>query len=102
MILGDRARPVFAGIAIGIGTTWFATSLLEKMLWVEATDVLSFTMLLLTIGLLASWIPAMRATHIAPTEALQRRRCKGQNRLSKDERRMAEVVRRRIHPQSHT
>jgi len=74
MILGDRARPVFAGIAIGIGAAWFATSLLEKMLWVEATDVLNFTMLpltLLTIGLLASWIPAMRATHIAPTEALR-------------------------------
>jgi ABC-type lipoprotein release transport system permease subunit len=74
MILGEGARPVVAGVVIGIGAAWFVTSLLEKMLWVEATDILSFTMLpltLLTIGMLASWIPAMRATHIAPTEVLR-------------------------------
>ncbi|MCH2470442.1 MAG: hypothetical protein MK486_10550 [Gemmatimonadetes bacterium] len=44
------------------------------MLWVEATNLLSFTLLpvmLLGIGMLASWVPARRATRIAPTEALR-------------------------------
>ena len=44
------------------------------MLWVEATNLLSFTLLpvmLLGIGMRASWVPARRATRIAPTEALR-------------------------------
>lgn len=74
MILGEGARPVVAGITIGIAAAWFATRLLEKMSWVESTDLLSFTLLPLTllgIGMLASLVPAMRATRIAPTEALR-------------------------------
>jgi ABC-type lipoprotein release transport system permease subunit len=40
----------------------------------EATDPLTFSVLavgLLAVGMLASWIPALRATRIAPTEALR-------------------------------
>ena len=74
MILAEGGRPVVAGVTVGIAGAWLATSLLERMLWVEATDPLTFVVLpgvLLAIGLVASWVPAMRATRIAPTEALR-------------------------------
>jgi ABC-type antimicrobial peptide transport system permease subunit len=74
MILREGARPVVAGVAIGLAGAWYATKLLQQMLWVEATDLLSFTLLpvtLLGVGMLASWIPAMRATRITPMEALR-------------------------------
>jgi len=74
MILGEGARPLVAGVTCGVVGAWLATRLLEQMLWVEATDPLTFVLLagvLLAVGMAANWVPAMRATRIAPTEALR-------------------------------
>lgn len=75
MILLEGSRPVIAGIVIGLAGAWYATRLVESMLYgVTATDPLTFSLLplgLLMVGLMASWIPALRATRISPTEALR-------------------------------
>ena len=75
MILGEGARPVFAGVAIGLAGAWFSTRLVEAMLLeVEKTDPLTFSALpalILIVGIAASLLPAIRATRIPPTEALR-------------------------------
>lgn len=75
MILREGARPVVVGVLVGLAGAWLATRLVESMLYgVEPTDAATFTLVplgLLTVGLLASWIPALRATRIPPTEALR-------------------------------
>jgi putative ABC transport system permease protein len=75
MILREGATPVLLGTLLGLAGAYLSTRLVQSMLYgVEATDPLTFTLLpatLIVVGLLASWIPAMRATRIAPTEALR-------------------------------
>ncbi len=75
LIIGEGARPVVLGVAIGVAGAWFATRLVDSMLFgVEKTDPTTFVSLpivLLAIGVTASLMPALRATRIAPTEALR-------------------------------
>lgn len=75
LVLGEGARPVLVGIAVGLGLAWLSTSLVEAMLYgVEPTDPATFVtlpLLLLVVGVIASVVPALRATRIAPTEALR-------------------------------
>lgn len=43
MILGEGARPVLAGVTIGLAGAWYSTRLVESMLFdVQATDPLTF------------------------------------------------------------
>jgi predicted permease len=75
MILLEGAGPVVAGIVIGLAGAWLASRLVESMLFgVEPTDPATFALLplaVLAVGMLASLIPALRATRVAPTEALR-------------------------------
>ena len=84
MILGEGARPVALGIAVGLACAFAATRLIEAvpsrpdgssiLYGVQPADPLTFSLLplgLLALGIVASWIPALRATRIAPTEALR-------------------------------
>ena len=75
MILMEGVRPVVSGIALGLAAAWFATGLVENMLFeVPPRDPLTFIALplgLLGVGLLATLVPARRALGIAPTEALR-------------------------------
>ena len=75
MILREGAKPVVVGVLLGLGGAWFATRLVESMLFgVEPTDTATFVAVplpLLAVGVVASWVPALRATRIAPTEALR-------------------------------
>lgn len=75
MILVEGARPLLTGVAVGLAGAWLATRFVESMLFgVEPTDPVTFaglTVALLTLGLGASWVPALRATRIAPTDALR-------------------------------
>ncbi len=68
-------RPVLAGVVVGIGSAWAATRLLQGVLrGVTPTDPVTFACvvaLLLVVALLASYIPARRATRVDPTRALQ-------------------------------
>ena len=75
MILAEGARPVLLGIGVGLGGAWFATRLLGAMLYqVAPRDPTTFVALpagLLLVALVASWLPALRATRIPPTQALR-------------------------------
>jgi len=75
MILAEGARPLALGIGLGLVGAWFATRLVGAMLYeVAPRDPQTFVLIplaLLAVGTLASWIPALRATRIAPTGALR-------------------------------
>jgi predicted permease len=75
LVVGEGARPVVLGVAIGLTVAWFGTGLVEAMLFgVTARDPLTFSALpagLIAVGLAASALPALRATRIPPTESLR-------------------------------
>jgi putative ABC transport system permease protein len=75
LVLGQGLKLALVGVAIGIGVAMGFTRLLTKLLFgVEPTDPLTMiavAMLLASVATLACWLPARRATRIAPTEALR-------------------------------
>jgi predicted permease len=68
-------RPILVGVAIGGVAAFAATRVLRGSLYgVSATDPLTFVgvaAVLVVVGLLATLIPARRATRVDPTRALQ-------------------------------
>ncbi len=70
MILGEGGVLVLAGLALGVVGALFATGLMRGLLFgVTPTDPLTFAAvgaIMATIGLLACWIPALRAARIDP------------------------------------
>jgi putative ABC transport system permease protein len=87
MALGARASDVLAlvvghgmlltatGIALGLAGAFAITRVLEKFLWgVRPTDPVTFiavSLLLAAVALLASYLPARRATEVDPMVALR-------------------------------
>lgn len=75
MIVGEGVRPVLIGLALGLVGAWVARTLVASFLYgVSENDPLTFTVLpglLLVVGVAASLAPALRATRVAPTEALK-------------------------------
>ena len=75
MILSQGLRTIFIGVAIGIAGSLALTRTVESLLFgVTATDPLTFggvTLLLVGAALLASFIPARRATKVDPMVALR-------------------------------
>jgi putative ABC transport system permease protein len=75
MVLLQSGRLVGAGLAIGIAASVFATRLLAKQLYgVRPTDPQTFlavAALLVAAALLASYLPARRATRVDPILALR-------------------------------
>ncbi|HET7321400.1 MAG TPA: ADOP family duplicated permease, partial [Longimicrobiaceae bacterium] len=67
--------PVVVGLAVGLVAALGLTRLLRSMIWgVSATDPLTFAAVaavLVGVALLASWIPARKATRVDPVEALR-------------------------------
>ena len=64
-----------AGIALGAATAFAVTRVMKELLFgVSATDPVTFlavALLLATVTLLASYIPARRATRVDPIVALR-------------------------------
>ncbi|HET9087860.1 MAG TPA: FtsX-like permease family protein, partial [Acidobacteriaceae bacterium] len=75
MVLRQATRLLGVGILLGVLGSYFATRLVRSFLYgVDPHDwltVLAVSVLLVGVGLLASYIPALRASRIEPTEALR-------------------------------
>ncbi|HEY9419894.1 MAG TPA: ABC transporter permease [Thermoanaerobaculia bacterium] len=76
MVVGQGLTPVLIGVALGLGGAFGLTRLLSGLLvGVSATDLTSFVLapvVLTAVALLASTIPARRASRMDPLLALRR------------------------------
>jgi putative ABC transport system permease protein len=77
LVLARGLTQLLIGLALGLGGALATTQLMDKigfLIGISPHDPLVFlglTVLLITIGVAACWLPARRAARIAPTEALR-------------------------------
>src|SRR5262249_50404134 len=75
LVVGEGARLVAIGVVIGLGSAYGLTRLMSSLLFgVSATDPATFGIIaaaLVLVSLLASYIPARRATRVDPMIALR-------------------------------
>jgi ABC-type antimicrobial peptide transport system permease subunit len=75
LILGESARPVLAGLAIGLGITAAVLRLLDGVFFglgtMDVTSLGGVTSLFLAIALLAAYPPSRRALRVNPIDALR-------------------------------
>jgi putative ABC transport system permease protein len=75
LVLNQGARPVAIGLAAGLaGVVALARALASLLFGVQPNDLARYvatSALVLGIGLLASYLPALRATRIDPLAALR-------------------------------
>jgi putative ABC transport system permease protein len=75
LVVGHGLALSLIGVAIGLAASLALTRLMKGLLFgISATDPTTFaaiSLLLVSIGLLASWIPARRATKVDPLVALR-------------------------------
>jgi ABC-type antimicrobial peptide transport system permease subunit len=75
MVVGQGARVVAIGVVIGIAVALASTRALGGLLFgVQALDLTTFagmSAMMVAIGLLASYVPAWRASRVDPIESLR-------------------------------
>ncbi len=74
MVLKHGLALLFPGMAIGIIVSFAVSRAVVSLLWgvspYDPLSAVSVVLLLLSIGMLACWIPARRATRVSPVTAL--------------------------------
>jgi predicted permease len=74
-VVSDGAKVVLVGIVVGIGAAVASTRFLSTLLYdVRAVDPAVFaamSLAMLGVGVLASWMPARRASGVNPSESLR-------------------------------
>jgi putative ABC transport system permease protein len=75
LVLGEGVKLVLLGSAIGLAGAFMVTRFVSSLLYgVSGTDpitIAAVSLLLLTVALCASWLPARRATKFEPMAALR-------------------------------
>jgi ABC-type antimicrobial peptide transport system permease subunit len=75
MVVRQGAQVVAAGVAVGVVAAYWLTGALGSLLFgVEAIDAPTFTVMslsMLAVGLLASYVPARRASRVDPIVSLR-------------------------------
>jgi predicted permease len=75
-ILREASGLSVVGIAVGLGTSFLLARLIKSMLYgiapYDPATLAGAAILLLTVAVAASWIPARRAAKVQPMEALRR------------------------------
>ena len=75
MVVGNGMKLVIAGLAIGLAGAWGLSRLLDNLLFeVTATDGTTFVsvaVFLAAVGLMASYLPARKATKVDPISTLK-------------------------------
>jgi len=74
-VVAQGSKVVLVGAAIGIVAAWLTTRFLAQLLFdvkpVEPMAFIAMSAVLIAIGMLASYMPARRASSVAPMEALR-------------------------------
>ena len=75
LVLRQSLGMIFAGVGIGLAAAFIAARLLERQVeGVRSTDPLAFAMMIFVLvvaALLASFLPARRASRVDPMRALR-------------------------------
>jgi ABC-type antimicrobial peptide transport system permease subunit len=75
LVLGESLRVVIVAAAVGLALAIVTGHLLASVLFGigpgDPVTMVTVTLLLGAVALLASWLPARRATAVAPAEALR-------------------------------
>ena len=75
MILREATWVSLSGIVVGLTAAFFLARLVKSMLFGlqpgDPMSMISGALLLVAVGLLASWLPARRAASVQPVEALR-------------------------------
>ena len=75
MVVWQGAKVVAVGVVIGVAVAVGTTRLLETLLFgvdaVSATVFVAMAMMMVAVGMLASYVPARRASRVNPIESLR-------------------------------
>jgi len=75
MVVSQGLRPVLAGVAVGVGATYWLSRVMASQIYrIQATDpwtIAVAVLVLVTVGLVACLLPARRATRVDPLNALR-------------------------------
>jgi predicted permease len=75
LVTGEALRPALAGVALGLGGVYLASTALEAILYevepLDPTVIVSVSLLLFVVAIGAVLTPARRATRISPASTLR-------------------------------